>query len=143
MVKSYVSFQYLKNNPSAKDSYFTTMPASQNNVVSPGSEWITTKYEVVDGTIIYPPKGIRITDVSLVTHLEWTVPGIISNPLVVKKMQYASQAFNEVSSNPVGTRFGSPVFPYLKYGSYFDYKSRNPYRIYKGSFTCTRTTSNN
>jgi hypothetical protein len=133
MVKSYVSFQYLKNNPSAKNSYFTTMPASQNNVVSPGSEWITTKYEVVDGTIIYPPKGIRITDVSLVTHLEWTVPGIISNPLVVKKMQYASQAFNEVSSNPVGTRFGSPVFPYLKYGSYFDYKSRNPYRIYKGS----------
>jgi hypothetical protein len=68
-----------------------------------------------------------------VTHLEWTVPGIISNPLIVKKMQYASQAFNEKSSNPVGTRFGSPVFPYLKYGSYFDYKSRNPYRIYKAS----------
>ena len=133
MVRSYVSFQYLKNNPSAKSSYFTTMPASQNNVVSPGSEWVTTKYEVVDGTVIYPPKGIRITDVSIVTHLEWAVPGIISNPLVVKKMQYASQAFNETSSNPVGTRFGSPVFPYLKYGSYFDYKSRNPYRIYKGS----------
>jgi hypothetical protein len=133
MVRSYVSFQYLKNNPSAKNSYFTTMPASQNNVVSPGSEWVTTKYEVVDGTVIYPPKGIRITDVSLVTHLEWTVPGIISNPLVVKKMQYASQAFNERTSNPIGTRFGTPVFPYLKYGSYFDYKSRNPYRIYKAS----------
>jgi hypothetical protein len=133
MVKSYVSFQYLKNNPSAKNSYFTTMPASQNNVVSPGSEWVTTKYEVVDGTVIYPPKGIRITDVSLVTHLEWSVPGIISNPLVVKKMQYASQAFNERTSNPIGTRFGTPVFPYLKYGSYFDYKSRNPYRIYKSS----------
>jgi hypothetical protein len=133
MVRSYVSFQYLKNNPSAKNSYFSVMPASQNNVVSPGSEWVTTKYEVLDGTVIYPPKGIRITDVSLVTHLEWTVPGIISNPLIVKKMQYASQAFNERTSNPIGTRFGTPVFPYLKYGSYFDYKSRNPYRIYKAS----------
>jgi hypothetical protein len=133
MVKSYVSFQYLKNNPSAKNSYFTVMPAAQNNVVSPGSEWVTTKYEVVDGTVIYPPKGVRLTDISIVTHLEWVVPGIISNPLVVKKMQYASQAFNERSSNPIGTRFGSPVFPYIKYGSYFDYKSRNPYRIYKGS----------
>jgi hypothetical protein len=133
MVRSYVSFQYLKNNPSAKNSYFSIMPASQNNVVSPGSEWVTTKYEVLDGTVIYPPKGIRITDVSLVTHLEWTVPGIISNPLIVKKMQYASQAFNEKTSNPIGTRFGTPVFPYLKYGSYFDYKSRNPYRIYKTS----------
>jgi hypothetical protein len=146
MVKAYVSFQYLKTNSSAKSSYFTTRPASQNNVVSPGTyvvdvfedveiydDWITTRYEVVDGTIIYPPKGVRITDISVVTHLEWTVPGIISNPLIVKKMQYASQAFNEKSSNPVGTRFGSPAFPYLKYGSYFDYKSRNPYRIYKAS----------
>jgi hypothetical protein len=133
MVKSYVSFQYLKNNPSAKNSYFSIMPASKNNVVSPGSEWVTTKYEVLDGTVIYPPKGIRLTDVSIVTHLEWTVPGIISNPLTVKKMQYASQAFNETSSNPVGTRFGTPVFPYQKYSSYFDYKSRNPYRIYKTS----------
>jgi hypothetical protein len=146
MVKAYVSFQYLKTNSSAKSSYFVTKPASQNNVVSPGTyvedvldgvefydDWITTRYEVLDGTIIYPPKGVRITDISIVTHLEWTVPGIISNPLIVKKMQYASQAFNEKSSNPVGTRFGSPVFPYLKYGSYFDYKSRNPYRIYKAS----------
>ena len=146
MVKSYVSFQHLKNNPSAKNSYFKTIPASQNNVVSPGDylvdtvngvkiydDWVTYRYEVVDGTVIYLPKNIRLTDVSIVTHLEWTVPGIISNPLVVKKMQYASQAFNERNSNPIGTRFGSPVFPYLKYGSYFDYKSRNPYRIYKGS----------
>ena len=148
MVKSYVSFQYLKNNTSAKSSYFKTIPAAQNNVVSPGTyvvgvdqetgnkihdDWVTYRYEVVDGMVIYPPKGIRLTDISLVTHLEWTVPGIVSNPLVVKKMQYASQAFNERSSNPIGTRFGSPVFPYIKYGSYFDYKSRNPYRIYKGS----------
>jgi hypothetical protein len=133
LLKSYVSFQYLKNNSSAKNSYFTAIAAPKNNVVSPGSEWITTKYEVVDGTIIYPPRGIRLSDVSIVTHLEWTVPGIITNPLVVKKLQYASQAFNEKTSNPVGTRFGTPVFPYLKYGSYFDYKSKNPYRIYKGS----------
>jgi hypothetical protein len=133
LIKSYVSFQYLKNNSSAKSSYFTAAPAPKNNVVSPRSEWITTKYEVVDGTIIYPPRGVRLSDLSIVTHLEWTVPGIITNPLVVKKMQYASQAFNERTSNPVGTRFGTPVFPYLKYGSYFDYKSKNPYRIYKGS----------
>jgi hypothetical protein len=133
LVKSYVSFQYLKTNTSAKNSYFTKVLAPKNNVVSPGDEWITTKYEVVDGTIIYPPKNIKLADVSIVTHLEWTVDGIISNPLVIKKMQYASQAFNERTSNPVGTRFGTSIFPYLKYGSYFDYKSKNPFRIYKGS----------
>jgi hypothetical protein len=133
LVRSYVSFQYLKNNSSAKSSYFTTALAPQNNVVSPGSEWITTRYEVVDGTIIYPPRGIKLTDVSIVTHLEWTVPGIISGPLEIKKLQYASQAFNETTSNPIGSKFGVSVFPYVKYGSYFDYKAKNPYRIYKGS----------
>jgi hypothetical protein len=133
LVRSYISFQYLKNNSSAKSSYFTTALAPQNNVVSPGPEWLTTRYEVVDGTIIYPPKGINLTDVSIVTHLEWTVLGIISSPLEIKKLQYASQAFNETTSNPVGTKFGVPVFPYVKYGAYFDYKAKNPYRIYKGS----------
>jgi hypothetical protein len=133
LVKSYVSFQYLKTNTSAKNSYFTKALAPKNNVVSPGDEWLTTKYEVVDGTIIYPPKNIKLADVSIVTHLEWQIDGIISNPLVVKKMQYASEAFNERTSNPVGTRFGTSIFPYLKYGSYFDYKSKNPFRIYKGS----------
>jgi hypothetical protein len=87
----------------------------------------------VDGTVIYLPKNIKLTDVSLVTHLEWDVPGIISNPLFIKKMQYASQAFNEKTSNPVGTKFGSSIFPYMKYGSYFDYKTKNPFKIYKGS----------
>lgn len=133
LVRSYISFQYLKNQPSSKDSYFTKVAVPQNGVVAPGSEWITTKYEVVDGTIIYPPKGIRLSDVSIVTHLEWKVSDIIAAPLVIKKLQYASQAFNERTSNPVGTRFGTSIFPYLKYGSYFDYKSRNPFRIYKGS----------
>jgi hypothetical protein len=133
LIRSYVSFQYLKSQPSAKDSYFSKVSAPQNGVIFPGPEWLNTKYEVVDGTIIYPPKGIRLSDVSIVTHLEWQVPGINSSPLVIKKLQQASQAFNERTSNPVGTRFGTSVFPYLKYGSYFDYKSRNPFRIYKGS----------
>jgi hypothetical protein len=133
LVKSYISFQYLKNSPSAKNSYFSKVSAPKNNVVSPGDEWLTTKYEVVDGTIIYPPKNIKLADVSIVTHLEWQINGTISNPLVIKKMQYASEAFNERTSNPVGTRFGTSIFPYLKYGSYFDYKSKNPFRIYKGS----------
>ena len=132
LVKTYVTFQYLNAGPSASDSYFNKLPALKNGVLSPGPEWLNSKYEVVDGTVVYPPKNIKIENLSIVTHIEWNVPGIISNPLTIKKLQYASQAFNEASSNPIGTRFGIPVFPYLKYGSYFDYKSRNPYRIYKG-----------
>jgi hypothetical protein len=59
--------------------------------------------------------------------------GAIKNKIAIRKLQYASQAYNDNTANPIGTKFNVPVFPYQKLGVYFDYKSRNPYRIYKGS----------
>ena len=40
---------------------------------------------------------------------------------------------NDNSFNPVGTRFGTDLFPYKRSGLYYDYKSKNPFSIYKGS----------
>ena len=34
---------------------------------------------------------------------------------------------------PIGTRFGVDLFPYKRSGIYYDYKSKNPFTIYKGS----------
>jgi hypothetical protein len=51
----------------------------------------------------------------------------------LNKLQLTSQAFNNNSSNPVGTRFGVDLFPYKKNGIYFDYKTKNPFSIYKES----------
>jgi hypothetical protein len=45
----------------------------------------------------------------------------------------ASQVLNSNSSNPVGTRFGVDLFPYKKSGIYYDYKTKNPFSIYKES----------
>jgi len=135
-VKTYITFQYLSGGANAQPSYFTnTVPAAKDGIIRIGynDSWINTKYEIVDGMVVYPPKGVDVNQLAIVTHVEMVTDGISTSPITIKKMEYASQAFNNRTSNPIGTRFGSQIFPYTKYSSYFDYKAYNPYRIYKQS----------
>lgn len=137
LVKTYITFQYLKNGASEPSEYFTDIvSAPKNGVVIPGSsseDWSRTKYEVVDNMIIYPPAGINFSELALVTHIEFKVDGLKYNPIKIKKLQYASQALNDTTPVGIGTRFGTKIYPYKKSGVYYDYKSRNPFSIYKGS----------
>jgi len=134
LVRSYVTFQYILNGANLSESNFTNVEKPSNDsVVFPGSNWMNTKYEVVNNMIIYPPKDVRVLDLALVTHLDFNVKGIINNRVKVRNMEYASQAFNSTSPNPIGTRFGNEIYPYKKSGFYYDYKERNPFSIYKGS----------
>ena len=132
-VKSYVTFEYISNGSNSNDLYFTNIEApSKNGIVDPKLNWINTKYEVVDNMIIYPPSD-DIKELSLVTRLEFLVDGILTHKVNVKTLEYASQAFNDSSPNPVGTKFGTPIYPYKKSGYYYNYKDKNPFTIYKKS----------
>lgn len=134
LIKSYISFQYTRTGANAKDSYFNRVyPALSNGLVEPKGDWITSKYEVVDNMILYPPSGIDFNDLSLVIHLNFNIRGILRNSVKIKKLQLASQSLNESSITPIGTRFAVKMYPYRKNGFYYDYKNKNPYSIYKGS----------
>lgn len=139
LVRTYVSFQLIAEGANKQLSSFNNIElAGENGVLNPGANrysgsWLNTAYEVVDGTVIYPPKDISFDDVAIVTHVVLKIRNGLSNKIEIKKIQYASQAFNALSANPIGTKFDVPVYPYQKYSAYFDYKSRNPYKIYKGS----------
>lgn len=137
LVKTYITFQYLKNGANESSEYFTnTVSAPKNGVVFPGSlseDWSRTKYEVVDNMIIYPPAGINFSELAIVTHIEFAVDGLRYNPIKIKKLQYSSQALNDTAPAGVGTRFGTKIYPYKKSGVYYDYKAKNPFSIYKGS----------
>jgi hypothetical protein len=134
LVRSYITFQYIENGSNLPESNFTNVEKPSNDsIVSPGDDWINTKYEVVNNMIIYPPKDVRVLDLALVTHLDFNVKGIINNRIKIRNLEYASQAFNSTSPNPIGTRFGNEIYPYKKAGFYYDYKERNPFTIYKGS----------
>lgn len=134
IVKTYVTFQYTELGANQTYFYFTkTERPARNGVLIPGSDWMTTKYEVVDNMIIYPPSGVDFNDLSIVTHIEMNVKDSSTNNVAIKKLSYASQALNESDASPIGTRFGTSIYPYTKTGIYYNFKKNNPFAIYTGS----------
>lgn len=134
IVKTYITFQYTKLGANQTYHYFTkTERPSRNGVLLPGSDWMTTKYEVVDNMIIYPPTGVDFNDLSIVTHIDMNIKDLQTNNISIKKLSYASQALNESDASPIGTRFGTSLYPYTKTGIYYDFKRNNPFTIYTGS----------
>jgi hypothetical protein len=135
-VKTYVTFQYIVDGANKTQNYFTSVePITVGNIIDIDlyENWTTTKFEIMNGTILYPSKTIDFNDLAIVFHVEFYAKGIIKKPLQVKKLEISSQALNSNSFNPIGTRFGLSLFPYKKSGIYFDYKTKNPFSIYKGS----------
>jgi hypothetical protein len=134
IVKTYVTFQYLAEGANKTQNAFTNIvPLGRNGVVVPGEEFLFSKYEVLDDTIIYPPQGINFNSLSVNIHIEMSIPGIISNPVKIRSINLSSQALGQ-SPNRIGTRFGAEVFPYKKDGRYTDYKNVK-------SFSTTKTSS--
>lgn len=133
-LKTYITFEYLETGANASNGFFVkTEDVPKNGVITPGNDWINTKYEVVDNIIIYPPRGVDFNDLAIVLHLEFEVDGIKHKPIKIKNLQLASQAFNYNTANNIGTRFGTNVYPYVNTGYYYNYKAKNPITIYKGS----------
>jgi hypothetical protein len=134
LVKSYVTFQYTELGANATSQYFTkTERPSRRGVLIPGADWMTTRYEVVDNMIIYPPSGIDFNDLSIVTHIDINVKNSEINNVSIKNMSYASQALNDSDASPIGTRFGTSIYPYTKTGIYYNFKNNNPFSIYNAS----------
>jgi hypothetical protein len=133
-VKTYITFQYLEAGANQNYLSFTNSKKPSNTgILEPGPEWMNTKYEVIDNTIIYPPTNATFSELAMVMHVEFNLENSLNHKVSIKKLHLGSQAFNSSSPNPVGTRFGTKLYPYKKSGIYFDYKGRNPFSIYKGS----------
>jgi hypothetical protein len=135
-VKSYVTFQYIAEGANSLDEDFTIdVPAKKGSIIDIDNypDWAASKFEVVDNTIIYPSKSVDFNDIAIVYSIEFNVRGIINRPIKIKELEIASQAFSDNAFNSVGTKFGVDLVPYKKSGIYFDYKSKNPFSIYKSS----------
>lgn len=143
VVKTYISFDYLKNTPTIDPGYFSVVVAAgNNNVIEPDSNWYKRLYEITDNTIIYPPPGVDFNTISIVLHIEILSNGIIEHPVKIQSAQLSSKSLNAFVPNPVGTKYGADVYPYRKSGGYFDYKGRNPFSIYKSSMPYLYLTGN-
>lgn len=136
-VRSFVTLQYVAEGVKklAEDFEFTE-PAKEGRLIDMRNypDWIKTKFEVVNGTLIYPNSSdVNFEDLAISYSLEFNIRGIKHNPVKVRKLEWASKALNNSSFNPIGTEFGVDLYPYKQQGLYFDYKGANPYSICKES----------
>jgi hypothetical protein len=134
LLKTYITFQTLQSGANSPvESFANTILLSELNFIKPGDEWVNTRYEVLDNTIIYIPKNIDFKNIAIVTHMVFDITGNDDKKLTIKHLQYSSQSFNEVDPTEVGTRFGKKIFPYRRSGLYYNYKNPSPFLIYKGN----------
>ena len=136
-MKSYITLQDFKIvGKKAYSSYTNTEMIGASRVLDLASEFstLTKKFEVVDGTIIYPPKGlIDFENYYITIHLEMRVRGIKSKPVNVKRMSLTSLAFDESTEYEIGTRSGHSIIPFTRSDLNYNYKSKNPFLIYRDS----------
>ena len=129
-VKTYVAFEYLNNGVSP--SRPNTVLLDKVGVVQPGSEWKTSRYEVLNDTIIKFPVGEDKTILSLIIYVEVESEGVLSDKVKLRHIDISSQALGN-QPNKIGTEFGKAVIPYKRSGLYFEYKSVSPFSISKDS----------
>lgn len=135
-IRSYLTFQYIAEGANAlQDSFTITETPKRDKIIDMDShaQWANTKFEIVDNTLIYPTKTVDFNSLAIVFHLDFNLRNTLTKPIKLHKLEFASQALSENSFNSIGTRFGLNLFPYKRSGIYYDYKSKNPFSIYKGS----------
>jgi hypothetical protein len=120
------SFVYTKELPINK-----VVNADKENTVDEPYRAYRTKFNIVDGSIIYPPKNIKTEDLAMAIHFSVKHDAILTNPLKIRNMELSSKSLNVYEPNAIGTKFGNNIYPYVKNGIYYNYKEKNPFHIYK------------
>jgi hypothetical protein len=149
-VRGYITFQPLDqkyNRPLS--SFVNTKRLDSSSIIiadsvnSPSDATISdnTKYEFFDNTVIYPPSNYSFERMNMVVHLLFKHKGILSSPIQIRNLEITSKTSGETVPAAIGTKYGPTIYPYIKNGEIFNYKSFNPISIYKGNTPYLYTTS--
>jgi hypothetical protein len=135
-LRSYITFQKISdgsNRPISDYPQSQSIPETNVLDVPSFANQFSTKFEIIDQSVIYPPKTFGIENTAIVIHLEANIYGVKTNPLNIRKMSLSSKSLDPSAFNHIGTRFGNKLYPYSKTGIYYDNSKQNPYSIYKDS----------
>jgi hypothetical protein len=134
-VKSYMTIQ--EKNEVGKipySQYSSTQRIGANRVLDFDNvfNFRSTKYEIVDNTVIFPPKEqVSFKDYYVTIHIELKTKGIKKNPLKIKKMSLVSLAYDESSFYSVSSPTGYKAYPFSRSGNTYVFKKNNPFVFYK------------
>lgn len=155
-LKGYLTFQPIAegaNSPLSNFIYekgltesFVIDPDLENTSILPEKAY-QTKFSFKDNVIVYPPKTKSFEDYAMVAHLQINQRSILKNPLKIKSFEISSKNLNypstsgdESQRNYIGTKFGTNIYTEIDVFNEIDYKSKNPYIIYKTSTPYIYTT---
>ena len=134
--KVYVSIQNNVKTPKTYFEYTDTENIGVDRLLDFNSvdDFETTKFEICDGTIIYPPKsGIGFSNYSLVTYIIVTSKGTRSEKIKIKNMGISSLTFDESEFYSINTPTVGKFYPVTKSQDQYVYKRQIPVVIDKES----------
>jgi hypothetical protein len=123
-VRTYITFEEVSDTYKPDSHFTTTLKMPKDRVVKPGTDWATTKYEVVDASIIYMPPAENLKDLSIVFHIDFDISDIEQKTISIKNLEVASQSLNESKDTPISTKYGTNIIPYV-------YTLNSGNRVYK------------
>lgn len=133
-MRFYVTFRYLSDRTSPDPDFLTfSEQVPQNNVILPRENWLNTKYEVGNNSIIYAPEGEDFNRIAMFMHIEFKGASRAERLTKVNSLSISGNALNKSKETEIGTRFGFPIVPSTSFGFYPDYRSKNPFVISKKS----------
>lgn len=116
LVRTYITFQKNLGTISNIESFINYYGTPDEYYVEVGDDWETSKYEVVNGSVISIPNSIDIDlkDISMVVHVKADAPQSINYPINLRSLQLSSQSMNLTSTTPqkIGTKFGVDLIPF-------------------------------
>jgi len=146
-VSTYITIQdYASVGKKPYTDYISTEAIKENRILEVDNytygQIVNTKFEVVDGTIIFPPKDqVDFEDYYITTHIELKTEGILNKSVKLKNMSYSSLAYDERSFYPINTRTGNKIYPFHRLDDSYVFKTKNPFKIYKDSTPYMHLTS--
>jgi len=111
-INTYITLQNNANGANAFSESYGSVTNPTNYLVD--SATVGTKYRVYDGTIIYPDAAVNKETTSIVTHIDFSVAGIKTNPIKINTIKLTSQLMSSGSSyqNSITSRYALNLTPY-------------------------------
>jgi len=127
--KTYISFQTIASGSSKTISEFTNVLANESRIINATTFSATTRYEFVNGMLVYPPKNVDLNTLSLVVHVDLDVNNTSLKQFSFKNLQIAAQSFNKNSENAIGTKYGINLYSNSgnSQNSFLTFKGDTPY----------------
>jgi len=133
LVKTYITLQHIDNAGKIPYSnYVNIQEIGFNRVLDfdNTTDVIETKFEVVDGTIIIPPKElVDFKDYYITMHIEAKVEGISNKSLQIRKMLLSSLVTDEKKFTEISSRSGNKIYPISRYNRTYSFKDKNPFVV--------------